>query len=85
MSTTNETNTRSDFSKAWWIIKSYTEVSEHLEVDRAYSRVVDYYTHPSERGGYTPEFVREVPDSLEKNLTTYGPAEAEVATLYPYI
>ena len=85
MSTTNETNTPSDFSKAWSIIKSYTEVSEHLEVDRAYSRVVDYYTHPSEKGQVTPEFVREVLDSLEKNLTTYGPAEAEVATLYPYI
>ena len=85
MSTANETNNRSDFSKAWSIIKSYTEVSEHLEVDRAYSRVVDYYTHPSEKGQFTPEFVREVLDSLEKNLTTYGPAEAEVATLYPYI
>ena len=85
MSTTNETNTQSDFSKAWSIIKSYTEVSEHLEVDRAYSRVVDYYTHPSSNRRLPAEFVREVLDSLEENLTTYGPAEAEVATLYPYI
>lgn len=85
MSTTNETNTPSDFSKAWSIIKSYTEVSEHLEVDRAYSRVVDYYTHPSEKGQVTSEFVREVLDSLEENITTYGPAKAEVATLYKYL
>ena len=29
--------------------------------------------------------VRRVLDSLEENLTTYGPAKAKVATLYPYI
>ena len=85
MSTTNETNTQSDFSKAWSIIKAYTEVSEHLGVDRAYSWVVDYYTHPSSNRRLPAEFIREVLDSLEENLTTYGPAEAEVATLYPYI
>lgn len=85
MSATNEINTESDFTKAARLIRSYTEVIEHIGVDGAYSWVFKYYTHPSEKGQYTPEFVREVLDSLEKNLTTYGPAEAEVATLYKYI
>lgn len=85
MSTTNETNTMSDFNKAWRIIRSYTEVIGYTGVDGAYSWVFKYHTQPSKKDKFPPEFVREVLDSLEKNLTTYGPAEAEVATLYPYI
>ena len=85
MSTTNETNTPSDFSKAGTIIRSYTNVIEDIGVDGAYSWVFEYYTHPSAKGLFTPEFVREVLDSLEENITTYGPAKARVATLYKYI
>lgn len=85
MSTTNETKTLSNFTKAGMVIDTYFNIFEYAGADGTYSRVFKYYTHPSEKGNFTPEFVREVLDSLEENLTTYGPAKAKVATLYPYI
>lgn len=85
MSTTNETRAISTFTKAGMITDTYFDTFEHLGTDGTYSRVFKYYTHLYTENMFPPEFVREVLDSLEKNITTYGPVKAKVATLYKYL
>lgn len=84
MSDTNEVKTRSDFSKANEIVKTYFNTFDHAE-SRAYTKVFNYYTHPETKGHYPPEFVREVLDSLEKNIPIYGPVAAAEVTLSKYL
>lgn len=85
MSNTHEFRISSDFTTANMIVKTYFNIFEHAGSDGAYSKVFQYYTHPETKGHFDPEFVREVLESLEKNLPIYGEAGAEVVTLYNYL
>lgn len=85
MSDTNENNILGSYFKADLIVKTYFDTFEHLGTDGTYSRVFKYYTGLYTEKMFPPEFVREVLDSLEKNIDTHGQVKARVATLYKYI
>ena len=85
MSTTNETKTIGAYFKADIVIKTYFDIFDYTGTDGTYSRVFEYFTGLYTEKMFPPEFVGEVLDSLEKNITIYGPAKAKVATLYKYI
>ena len=85
MSNPHEARINSDFTTANMIVKTYFNIFERAGSDGAYSKVFRYYTQPELKEQFDPEFVREVLESLEKNLPIYGEAGAEVATLYKYL
>lgn len=85
MSNTNEKNIPGAYFKADLIVKTYLDIFEYMGTDGTYSWVFRYYTGLLTEKVFPPEFIREVLDSLEKNIATYGQSKARVATLYKYI